>query len=371
MRPGTTGDTVGPSMGRFAREAAALDAAAAPAIRSDHARSRATPHAVAGWRLTTWLLLFGGCLVAPALGFAGILVERHWVTQQREIEQRLEQVAADLADDLNRFLENSIATLSVIAETSDFSPQQMPRLHEQASRWLGPLGLHMLFRDVGGQQLMNTRVPWGTRLPASLQPDIDPVVRSTLKPHVSDVVAGAVAGQAVVTITVPVLANGQLNGFLHMSINPERLLDLARGQALPPQWNTGISDRKGLIITRLQEHQRYVGTPLPEDLQARSRQTTRAFHTVNVEGVETIRAARVSRVSGWLVSANVPLAVARAPMVAELWSMLGAGLVLLALVAGLAFTVARFVSRPIQEIARFGTLVENDVIPPALASPLR
>ena len=170
---------------------------------------------------------------------------------------------------------------------------------------------------------------------------------------------------------MPVLTAGRLTGFLHMSINPERLLDLARGQGLPPQWITGISDRKGIVITRLQDHQRYVGTPLPDELQIRSRQTVRAFHTVNVEGVETIRAARVSRVSGWLVSANVPLAVARAPMVAELWSMLGAGLALLALVAGLAFTVARFVSRPIQDIARFGTLVENDVIPPALASPLR
>lgn len=361
-------------MRRLAREAAALDAATAPAIRTDRAsdrgRGRAKPRAVAGWRLTTWLLLFGACLIAPALGFAGILIERHWATQQREIEQRLEQVAADLVDDLDRFLDNSIATLSVIAETSDFSSQQLPRLHEQASRWLGPLGLHLLFRDVGGQQLMNTRVPWGTRLPASLQPDIDPVVRSTLKPHVSDVVAGAVAGQAVVTLTVPVLANGRLNGFLHMSINPERLLDLARGQALPPHWITGISDRKGVIITRLQEHERYVGTSLPGDLSLRSRQTARTFHTVNVEGVETIRAARVSRVSGWLVSANVPLSVARAPLVAELWSMLGAGLLLLALVAGLAFTVARYVSRPIQDIARFGTLVENDVIPPALASPL-
>ena len=361
-------------MWRLARGAAAPDAATAPAVRSDcasgGARSRPKPRAVAGWRLTTWLLLFGGCLVAPALGFAGILVERHWAAQQREIEQRLEQVAADLVDDLDRFLENTVATLSVIAETSDFSPQQLPRLHEQASRWLAPLGLHLLFRDVGGQQLMNTRVPWGTRLPASQQPDIDHVVRETLKPHVSGLIAGAVAGQGIVTVTVPVLTARRLSGFLHMSIDPVRLLDVARGQNLPPQWTTGISDRKGVIITRLQEHERYVGTLLPDELQVRSRQTSRAFRTVNVEGVETIRAARVSRLAGWLVSANVPLAVARAPLVAELWSMLGAGLVLLALVAGLAVTVARFVSRPIQDIARFGALVENDVIPPALASPL-
>lgn len=333
-------------------------------------RGRAKPRAVGGWRLTTWLLLFGACLVAPALGFAGILIERHWAAQQREIEQRLEQVAADLAYDLDRFLENNIATLSVIAETSDFSAQQLPRLHEQASRWLGPLGLHLLFRDTGGQQLMNTRVPWGTRLPASQQPDIDPIVRETLKPHVSGMIAGTVAGQGVVTVTVPVLAGGRLNGLLHMSIDPVRLLELARGQNLPPQWNTGISDRKGVIVTRLQEHARYVGTLLPDDLLVRSRQGERAFRTVNVEGVETIRAARVSRLSGWLVSANVPLDVARRPLVAELWSMLGAGLVLLALVAGLAFTVARFVSRPIQDIARFGALVEDEVVPPALASPL-
>ncbi len=186
-------------MWRLARGGAAFETDAAGPIRTDRAGSRVpgrakAPRTVAGWRLTTWLLLFGACLVAPALGFAGILIERHWVAQQREIEQRLEQVASDLAFDLDRFLENTIATLSVIAETSDFSPQQMPRLHEQAARWLGPLGLHLLFRDIGGQQLMNTRVPWGSRLPASQQPEIDPAVRSTLKPHVSDMITGTVAG---------------------------------------------------------------------------------------------------------------------------------------------------------------------------------
>ena len=361
-------------MGRFARREATFDAGSAPPIGIASARDTGpgkTTRTAPGWRLTTWLLLFGGCLVAPALGFAGILIERHWAGQQREIEQRLEQVAADLTDDVDRFLESSMATLSVIAETSDFSPQQLPRLHDQAARWLGPLGLHLVFRDAGGQQLMNTRVPWGSRLPASQQPDIDPIVRATLKPHVSDVIAGTVAGQAIVTVTVPVMNGPRLTGFLHMSIDPQRLLELARGQFLPPQWVTGISDRKGVIVTRLQEHERYVGTPLPEELQARSRQSSHAFHTVNVEGIESVRAARVSRLSGWLIWANVPLSVARAPLVAELWSMLGAGLVLLALMVALAFTVARFVSRPIQEIARFGALVEDDVVPPMLASPLR
>lgn len=327
--------------------------------------------AAGGWRLRVWLLIFGGCLVVPALGFAGILIERHWVYQQRETEQRLAQVANDLAADVDRFLDNMIATLSVIAETSDFSPSGLPTLHEQARSWLSPLGLYLVYRNADGQQLLNTRLARGTTLPREQLPEIDDIVRATQRPHVSDVFRGAVAQQAIVTVTAPVFGGGKLQGFLHLSTNPGVLLELARSQNLPARWNTTLSDRKGVVIMRLHHHDRYVGTPLPERLQASGHEPGTAYRLRDLAGELSLQMVAFSRVSGWQVSANVPLAVARAPMIAEIWSILGAALAMLALMVLLAFTVARFIARPIRDIARFASLVEDEQVPPVLRSPLR
>src|SRR4029077_439991 len=138
-----------------------------------------------------------------------------------------------------------------------------------------------------------------------------------------------------------------------------------------PEWNTGLSDRNGVIIARLLRHDDFVGTKLPEELRRQSRRAAGAFHTTNIEGVETIRAATVSAKTGWLVSANGPASVARATFVANLWSMAGGAIALAWLALGLALLVARLIARPIQAIAGFAVMVENERIPPPLHSPVR
>ena len=161
-----------------------------------------------------------------------------------------------------------LANLTVFAGSPQLATGDLQAFHERAVAALQPLGLQLLYRDLDGQQLMNTRRPWGTPLPRSEQPEIDAAVRATLKPHVSDVIMGTVAGRPIVTLTAPVQYGGELRGFLHMSIDPERLLAIMKGQKLPPEWNTILVDRKGVVIARLQRHDEFVGKPLPARLQA-------------------------------------------------------------------------------------------------------
>jgi len=355
--------------GRQPRSAAPATPQANPAVTSNNPSFAARP--AGGLRLATLLLLFGASLVVPALVATGLLLLREARTQSEQLDRRVEQVAGDLADDIDRQLDLMVATLMVFAGSPQLATGELQVLHERATAALHPLGLELLYRDLDGQQLMNTRVPWGTPLPRRPLPEIDDTVRATLKPHFSDVLTGSVAGRPVVTLTVPVLTGGMLRGFLHMSINSERLLALMKGQQLPPEWNTGLSDRNGVIIARLLRHDDFVGTKLPDELRSQSRREAGAFRTTNVEGVETIRAATVSARSGWLVTANVPASLARATLVANLWSMAGVAIALALLALGLALLVARLIARPIQAIAGFAVMVENERIPPPLHSPVR
>jgi two-component sensor histidine kinase len=317
------------------------------------------------------LVLFGACLIVPSLAFTAYLLDRHWRDRQHETERRLEQIAGDLVEEVDRNLGLLAATLTIQTGSPQFDTARYQELHEGAVQSLKPLGLDLLYRDAGGQQLFNTRVAWGTPLPHVEVAEIDTAVRATRKPYISDVYVGAVAREPVVSITAPVIRNGEVRGFLHMSIGAAWLHGILRGQGLPPQWNTGLSDRKGIIIARLLRHEDFVGKPLPPELKAASHRQPTAFRTTNVEGVETIRAARVSPLTGWLVSANVPVSVARAAFIADAWSILVIGIFLLLLVLVLALAVGRLVARPIHEIAQLATIVEDERIPPALRSPVR
>lgn len=323
---------------------------------------------VGGLHLATLLFLFGACLVVPALGAMGWLLERNWRDQTYQIERRVEQVADDLANDIDRDLSLMAAVVTVLAGSPALVSGDFQTFHERATIALRPLGLHLLYRDLDGRQRLNTRLPWGSTLPVESLPEIDEAVRASRAPYISDIVVGAVARRPLVTLTAPVPADGELRGFLHMSIDPERLLAVMKSQRLPPEWNTGLSDRKGLIIARLLRHEDFVGKALPAELRA---PRNIAFRIANVEGVEVIRASRVSALSGWLVSANVPVSAVRAAFIADVWSILGVGLFLILLVLALAAAAARMISRPIRDVARFAVMVEDERIPPVLRSPVR
>lgn len=325
-----------------------------------------------GLRIALLLFLFGAGLIAPALVFTGLLLERNWRAQEAELERRLEQVAEDLTHDLDRELTLLLAHASALAASPEIKAANWAGLHAKASSFLKPLGIETLFRDPDGQQLMNTRVPWGTPLPRTVLPDIDGPVAATLRPHVSDVVVGQVAGRPVITLTAPATtAAGTLAGFLHLSVNPEHFLATMKGQNLPEQWNTGISDRNGIIIARLRRHDAFVGRQLPEELRSPGQEHAGAFRAVNVEGTPTLRAMRRSPLTGWLVSANVPIAMAHAsPAEDGRWILgLGGGLLVLALV--LALALGRMVARPIRAIADHAAIVEKEGVPPPLRSPVR
>ena len=330
------------------------------------------PAARSGFSIALLLFLFGASLVVPALAFTAVLLDRSAQEQEADIRRRLEQVVGDLASDVDRELTLLLAHLGALAVSPDVTAGEWAAVHAKASIGLKPLGIEVLFRDPTGQQVMNTRVAWGTPLPRSEQPAIDAAVRSSLRPHVSDLVTGRIAGRQVITLTVPVIGSeGRLDGFLHMSLDSERFLATMESQNLPADWNTGISDGTGAIIARLRRHHEFVGSKLPDELRAQSLERTEAFSTVNIEGVQTLRAATRSPLTGWLFSANIPMAVVHAASTKDSqWIVgLGGGLLLLALV--MAAIVGRLVARPVAAIAEHAAIVAHEGVPPPLHSPVR
>ncbi len=324
-----------------------------------------------GLRISLLLFLFGASIAFPSLALTGFLLERHWQAQETDIERRLEQVVNDLGGDVDRDITLMLANLTSLAASPDVIAGRLATVHANATTSLKPLGIDVLYRDASGKQLMNTRVPWGSELPTTSQPEIDTAVRQTMKPHISDLITGAIARRHVITVTAPVVRQGELQGFLHLSIPPERFLATMRDQNLPPEWNTGLSDRKGVIIARLQKHEEFAGQKLPDELLTQSRQRVGVFRTTNVEGVKTVRAVYRSPLTGWLVSANLPQSVAHAAWLKDSSWILGITGTLLVLTLLLAMLFGRLIGRPIRALAGLASIVEHEQVPDPLQSPVQ
>ena len=137
---------------------------------------REAGRAPGGWPLVALLFLFGASLVVPGVVASGLLLYRDSKTQTEQIERRLEQVADDLSEDIGRELGLMLASLTVLAGSPQLATGELQAFHERAVEALHPLGLQLLYRDLDGQQLMNTRRPWGAALPRSDQAEIDAAV---------------------------------------------------------------------------------------------------------------------------------------------------------------------------------------------------
>src|SRR5215467_3780342 len=137
-----------------------------------------------GISLRGYLGLIVISILAPALLFAGILFSRYYTKELASIEEQLKNDARDLALGIDRDLQGQLYALHALSVTQTISNRDFEAFYQQAARVRDVTGFDLLMRDRSGQQLLNTRVPWGTPLPVEAVPG-DAEVIATKKPFIS------------------------------------------------------------------------------------------------------------------------------------------------------------------------------------------
>ncbi len=325
---------------------------ALPTASIDHARSPGTgpwprnPRRVLVLPVAAYLGLFALALVLPILLFNGFVIHRYSTVQRdADNEQARENVRS-----LSRHIDRDIAALTTALESMASSPQlhdgNLREFHARAIEILRPQDLNVLFLEPAGQQLLNTRVPWGSPLPKESLPAIDGQVQETGKPVVSGVIIGAVARRPVYSITAPVVVNGRLGGFLRLSIELKRLVDVLRVE-LPQGWSGAILDRQHRILASLpgsdEEVPEYVRA-----VSARSRpKEDSTFRGPEGSSAPVFGAVARHAASGWSMAIWTPVKEIEATLhrAWALFATLGLGALIL---SGMLATVfGRMVARPI------------------------
>jgi signal transduction histidine kinase/CheY-like chemotaxis protein len=296
-----------------------------------------------------YLLLLVFSVAIPGALFAGVLLQRYYNSEVARINQNLLNNAHQLAQAVDRDLAGLQATLQTLALSHAVSVGDHEDFYRQAVRVRDYVGGHVVLRDPAGRHLVNTRVPFGTPLPAEELPG-DREARERKTPIVTGIVVGSWAEGPVYNITAAVIQRGELTHFLSLSLPPERLAELLK-QGLDPGHIAGIFDRDGKFLARSEGHATFVGRPGPASFVEPMRGQEGNFRATNIMGEPVSVAYARSNLSGWAVLTSVPDNASRASLHRALWTLAGLALMLTLLAIVLAYAIGRRMAGSVQNLA--------------------
>jgi len=316
------------------------------------------------------LFLMALTLIVPALAFSVYLVRHSASLQRAQVEQRLVQVSADLADNLDRDVERMLTLLDTLALSDRLKAHDYAGFHATASLAVQRAGTFIALSDATGQQLLNTRVPFGAALPKPPIPEAQQTALLGGAAYVSDITLGSISHKWVYGISIPIELDGVPHGMMTMVVDADHLIPILDGLFLPPSWITGVSDRQGRIISRSSANSQLVGTVLPAALKYTVDLKGRVLEAPDLKGVPSLRAMARTKYAGWDVSAIVPTSLVDAEIRSSEVGLAIAGFSLLLLALALAAIFARWIIEPMQILAAEATLLESGKAPPPRISPV-
>jgi PAS domain S-box-containing protein len=303
------------------------------------------------WLLTALVL----SILVPSVVLTSGLIWRTGHLDWTRINSQALQLARGISIDLDREIDGSIETLIALASSPSLLQGDLQSFHAQARATLQYRGLNALLRRLDGQQILNTRLPWG--MPIRNQPlsDTDRQVLSTGQPAVSDLVIGAVTQSWVIGLTVPVKINEEIRYILSMSIDPAYIQKIISEVPRDPDWIVAVSDRKGRLIARSKEHEAHLGREIHPDVLSWSSGPEGVHRTPSLAGPDVVRGYKWSNKSGWITAAFVPAEFIEAPL-RDLWRAFGlVAAALVGLSLPFAFFLSRHIAQPIQAAAAAAT----------------
>jgi signal transduction histidine kinase/CheY-like chemotaxis protein len=304
-------------------------------------------------RIRTRLLVLVLSVLIPAF-IAAILAVWFVYTEEQEAQRKsLAETSRALASLIDNDLETKEATLLALATSPFLVNGDFAAFHQQARSLTQPDYSVVVLTDLAGKQLVNTRLPYGAVLPKGGSNLIE--LRRQAGPErtiVSDLFFAPAGKRHDFAIQIPVSYNGQVRYYLSMGVTVRRLQDLLTQQKFPDGWVISLADRKGMLIARTEEPEKYVGQPVRDPLRQKILAGLRSglHYGVTLSGVPTSAFFTRAPMSEWTVIVNVPLHEMRRPAV---YAATLLGSIMLFLFGAAIFAARRYAkntAQPIEEL---------------------
>ena len=268
-------------------------------------------------------------IMVPLLAFSALVLWRFTELQQQRAEQEALAAATALASDIDRDIRGIIAALTGLASSPALLSDDFATFYVQAQQVATAVGVPILLRDgASGQQVLNTRLPFGAELPLNDPSGIATRVVASRVPYVSNLVFGTVAQKQLVAVAVPVMRGSDVVAVLIASVEGGRIGGVMAEQRLPDMWTLAVSDRDGMIIARSKDADAFIGRR--SNLFDANSGRQGVHRVTNLEGIVVLRGYRHTE-QGWLVASFTPLRFVNGPLRESWLAFVAIGVVLFAL----------------------------------------
>jgi signal transduction histidine kinase/ActR/RegA family two-component response regulator len=286
----------------------------------------------------------------PLVALASFAILRTVDDQRAQIQGDVRGRVENLLADVDRQISAIQAELQVLAVSPSLQTGDLREFDRQMRTALGIQGTSIVLHDTNAQQLVSTNRPFGEPLPRADNEMLGRVVE-TGKPQVSDLIMGSVLRRPIVTVGVPVLRDGQLVYVLAMGVGPEILSALLKEQSVPNDWTVAILDRKGIIVARNRDLDRFLGKPVAPMLREKLADAIESWiPNVTSDGIPVYSTFRRSPITGWTAAIGLPREFVDAPLRRARWLAFGGGAAVLGLSLALAWWMAGAIRRPVEAL---------------------
>jgi two-component sensor histidine kinase len=322
------------------------------------------------YSLRAHLIAFAAVTLLPVLGLTGVLLARSAALEHQQLETELAQAATSLAEVLDRDIERQITILRTLATMPSLAKGDWATFYNSAKAAVAPQA-YVILIDTSGRQVVNTFVPYGEAPAVTGDPETLRRILESKEPVISDMFVSLVTKKPVYNVSIPIAPNGSnVRYVLSLGQLTDDFLPLLQSQNRGPEWVSSFIDRRGVVLARSKDHGRFSGLAHPgfaEDLKSNGNQVRR---NTSLDGEDVLRAVMRSKITGWLVTASVPLRMAEAPLRRSVWLWSGlAGLSFVLALSG-AWLFARLLARPIEASMEAAAALGREEPIPALKSNL-
>jgi two-component sensor histidine kinase len=188
-------------------------------------------------------------VIVPFALLVALLLLQLEARERAALEQRVAGDAYAIAVGVGRQLQDMATTLRVLASAPELEHGDLAAFHRRTQGALRGTQFYVIAVDGDGQQLLNTRVPFGTQLGStSNMAHLDRVLE-TQRADASGIFHGQVSGEWVFDVTLPVApaASAGISALI-MTQNAAALSERVTKEGLLDGWSVALIDPEANVI---------------------------------------------------------------------------------------------------------------------------
>ncbi|TCL69635.1 sensor histidine kinase [Rhizobium sp. BK251] len=303
----------------------------------------------------------------PILAFVALLLMQLENNERNALKFRTIRDAQSLSRTIDRQLQDMATTLRLLSFAPELIRGDFGAFHDRTATALRTESLYALVVDTEGNQLLNTRRPYGDALgKMSNLPSLQAALTSG-RIEASDVFMGATSGQWVYNVTFP-LDQPSKAGALILTQNTRDLARLIAVDALPPGWSAAVLDSSGHVVAAAGAAGLSAGETFDPRIVS---QLIASRGALDQEDLLPRQVLGYAQLPGWSWKAIIwgPIASAQESLLTTWRLLIIGGLVLLAIAILAAYAVARQVRSTIRSIANMANkLGQGEIVSPVETS---